>query len=282
MELRFTKMQGCGNDYIYLDCRTEPVPQEIAALAVRLSRRHLSVGADGIICICPAEAPGADAKMRIFNADGSEGKMCGNGIRCVAQWLREHEQACAQKEVLHIDSLSGQKTLERQPDGQWKVSMGRYSTQAADLPAVGLGEGPLVNRPLTAAGRPWRVTCISMGNPHCVTLAEDVDALRLEELGPGFEKHVCFPEGVNTEFVQQIAPARLKMRVWERGSGETWACGTGACAAAAALTEQGLCPTGEEIKVELRGGVLAIRVDQTRHVWMTGPAETVYEGTLRL
>lgn len=282
MELRFTKMQGCGNDYIYLDCRTQSVPREIAALAERLSRRHLSVGADGIICICPAETPGADAKMRIFNADGSEGKMCGNGIRCVAQWLREHDAACAEKEMLRIDSLSGQKTLERQPDGQWRVSMGRYSTRAADLPAVGMGEGPLIGLPLTAGGQTWRVTCVSMGNPHCVALVENAEALRLEDLGPGFEKHACFPEGVNTEFVQRIGPTRLKMRVWERGSGETWACGTGACAAAAALVEQGLCPPEQEIEVRLRGGVLTIRIGREKDVWMTGPARTVYEGTARL
>lgn len=279
MELRFTKMQGCANDYIYLDCRAAGVPQDIAGLAQRLSARRVSVGADGIVCICRAQTPGADAMMRIFNADGSEAKMCGNGIRCVAQWLREHDEACADKPVLRIDTHSGEKTLEYRGSGHWRVAMGRYSTQAAALPAAGLGEGALVGVPLTAGKGTWRVTCVSVGNPHCVTRVEDVQALKLEQLGPAFETHACFPEGVNTEFIQVVDPLHLKMRVWERGSGETWACGTGACAAVAAMTEEGLCPCGADVQVALRGGVLTIRVDAERNVWMTGPAVTVYEGT---
>ncbi len=279
MKLSFTKMQGCANDYIYLDCRTGGVPQQIVQLAQKLSRRHFSVGADGIICICAPQTPGADAMMRIFNADGSEGKMCGNGIRCVAQWLRTHTAECAKKSTLLIDSQSGMKTLRWQGNDSWQVEMGTYSTMPADLPAVNMGDGPLVNKMLTVDGKDWAVTCINVGNPHCVTIVPDVDVLVLEQVGPGFETHANFPERINTEFVQVMDDTHLKMRVWERGSGETWACGTGTCATVAALVEQGICPKGEEIHVALRGGELTIKVQPDRKLLMTGPAEVVYEGT---
>ena len=252
MKLSFTKMQGCANDYIYLDCRTSGVPEEIAALSERLSRRHFSIGADGIICICAPVTAGADAMMRIFNADGSEGKMCGNGIRCVAEWLYTHGVA---KPKLAIDTLSGLKTVSR------------------------MGEGPLVDLPLQVGENLWRVTCISVGNPHCVTIVPDVDSLKLEQIGPGFEHHENFPERINTEFVQVVDTTHLKMRVWERGSGETWACGTGTCATVAALTELGICPAGEDVHVQLRGGELTIRVLPGKQLLMTGAAETVCEGT---
>ena len=278
MKLSFTKMQGCANDYIYLDCRESGVPEQIVPLAQKLSRRHFSIGADGIICICAPMVAGGDAAMRIFNADGSEGRMCGNGVRCVAQWLYTHAAECAGKETLAIDTLSGRKTVTRKGEGLWQVEMGAYSTLPAALPAVHMGEGPLVDRPLTVEGKEWRVTCINVGNPHCVTVVEDVDGLKLEEIGPGFEHHENFPERVNTEFVQVVDATHLKMRVWERGSGETWACGTGTCATVAALTELGLCPAGEDIHVALRGGELVIRVLPGQHLLMTGAAETVYEG----
>ena len=280
MRLSFTKMQGCANDYIYLDCRASGVPADIAALARQLSARRVSVGADGIICICAAAA-GADAAMRMFNADGSEGRMCGNGIRCVAEWLYTHDSACA-KDSLRIDTASGQKLLRRAGEGRWQVEMGRYSPMAADLPAVHMGPGPLVGVPLAAAGRVWTVSCISVGNPHCVVPAEDVDGLDLAAIGPAFEGHENFPERVNTEFVQQLGPACLKMRVWERGSGETWACGTGACAAVSAFTELGRVPAGADIRVLLRGGELTIRVLPGRELLMTGDAVTVYEGTAQV
>ena len=215
MKLSFTKMQGCANDYIYLDCRASGVPADIAALAQRLSARHFSVGADGIICICAPVTPGADGRMRIFNADGSEAQMCGNGVRCVAEWLYTHG---VEKPVLTIDTNSGVKRITRQGAQLWQVAMGAYSTLPADLPAIHMGEGPLVDQPL------------------------------------------------------------LKMRVWERGSGETWACGTGTCATVAALTELGICPAGQDIHVQLRGGELVIRVLPGRQLLMTGSAVTVYEG----
>ena len=276
MELSFTKMQGCANDYIYLDCRTAGVPENIAALSEKLSRRHLSIGADGIICICAPRTAGADAMMRIFNADGSEGRMCGNGIRCVAEWLYTHG---VQKEQLAIDTLSGLKTITRRGEGLWQVEMGAYSTLPADLPAVNMGGAPLVDVPLEVDDNLWRVTCINVGNPHCVTVVPDVDALRLEEIGPAFEHHANFPERINTEFVQVVDATHLKMRVWERGSGETWACGTGTCATVAAMTELGICPAGEDVHVQLRGGELTIRVLPGNELRMTGAAETVCEGT---
>ena len=275
MKRSFTKMQGCANDYIYLDCRTSGVPGGIAALAQNLSRRHFSIGADGIICICAPATPGADGRMRIFNADGSEAQMCGNGIRCVAQWLYTHG---VPKEQLILDTNSGVKTVTRMGPELWQVEMGAYSTLAADLPAVNMGPGPLVDQPLEAAGNTWRVTCISVGNPHCVTVVPDVDSLKLEQIGPAFEHHPNFPQRINTEFVQVVDAAHLKMRVWERGSGETWACGTGTCATVAALTELGICPPDTDVHVALRGGELTIRVLPDKQLRMTGSAVTVYEG----
>ena len=259
MKLSFTKMQGCANDYIYLDCRTSGVPEQIAALSERLSRRHFSIGADGIICICAPVTAGADAI-----------------IRCVAEWLYTHGVA---KPKLAIDTLSGLKTVSRMGEGLWQVEMGTYTAMAAALPAVNMGEGPLVDLPLEVEENLWRVTCISVGNPHCVTIVPEVDSLKLEQIGPGFEHHENFPERINTEFVQVVDATHLKMRVWERGSGETWACGTGTCATVAALTELGICPAGEDVHVQLRGGELTIRVLPGKQLLMTGAAETVCEGT---
>ncbi len=279
MKQNFTKMQGCGNDYIYLDCRAQGVPANIAALCRAWCPRHLAIGADGIICICAPLTPGAHATMRMFNADGSEGRMCGNGVRCVAEWLRTHEPTLAETSPLEIDTGSGRKQLEYLGDGIWKVNMGQYSTMPQDLPAVGLGDKDLVNVPLTVAERTWQVTCVSMGNPHCVTLVEDTDSLPLAQIGPDFENHPAFPQQVNTEFIQVQDATHLKMRVWERGSGETWACGTGTCAAVAAMVEQGICAADTDVQVQLLGGELTIRVLPDHTIYMTGPAQVVYEGT---
>ena len=282
MKFSFTKMQGCANDYIYLDCRSSGVPENIVPLARQLSARHFSVGADGIICICAPETPGADGTMRIFNADGSEAQMCGNGIRCVAEWLHVHEPACAAKPVLKIDTRSGRKTLTRMGKELWQVEMGAYSTRAADLPAVNMGKGPLVRCPLTVDGKTWEVTCISVGNPHCVTLVPEVDGLKLEAIGPAFESHPNFPERINTEFVEFVDRTHLKMRVWERGSGETWACGTGACAAVVAAVENGLCPAGETVRVMVRGGDLYVRYLADGSVFLMGDAQKIYEGDIEI
>ena len=278
MKLSFTKMQGCANDYIYLDCRASGVPADIAALAQRLSARHFSVGADGIICICAPVTPGADGRMRIFNADGSEAQMCGNGVRCVAEWLYTHG---VEKPVLTIDTNSGVKRISRQGAQLWQVEMGAYSTLPADLPAIHMGEGPLVDQPLTVEGKVWKVTCISVGNPHCVVFCSRVDGVDVARIGPQFEHAPYFPDRINTEFIRVVNKNTIKMRVWERGSGETLACGTGACAVAVACALNG--KTGSQVDVELLGGVLNIRWDRENdRVYMTGPAVEVYHGEIGL
>ena len=282
MQLNFTKMHGTGNDYIYLDCRRTGLPARVRAWAVELSRRHFSVGADGIICVCPPATPGAEATMRMFNADGSEGKMCGNGVRCVAEFLYTHGLP---KDSLEIDTLSGRKTLRRLGAGQWQAEMGRFSALAADLPAVGVGEGPLIHLALDAAGKTWDAAGISMGNPHCVVPWPDEEVPTggaLAAIGPAFEHHPAFPERTNTEFVYQYSPTRVKMRVWERGSGETLACGTGACATVAALALRGLCPRETPVTVELLGGELQITVLADDRVLLAGPAETAFTGTVEV
>ncbi len=275
--LRFTKMHGCGNDYVYINCFEEQV-EDPAALAVRLSDRHKGVGGDGVILICPSDV--ADAKMRMFNLDGSEGKMCGNGIRCVAKYVYDH--AIARKKELHIETLSGVKTcLIHEEGGEARavtVDMGDAILAPEEIP-VRWESGPLVAENVEVAGGIYEITCVSMGNPHCVIFGGDPDELDLPEIGPQFEHDPLFPQGVNTEFIQVLDSHTLKMRVWERGSGETMACGTGACASAVAAVLCGHCPRGEDILVHLRGGDLTIRWDQDR-VWMTGEAVSVFEGTV--
>ncbi len=282
MKLRFTKMQGCGNDYIYLDCRTAGVPANIAALAAEWSARHFSVGADGIICICAPITNGADATMRIFNADGSEGLMCGNGIRCVAQWLRTHLLTCRDKEALTIDTQSGTKTMRYCGSGCWQVEMGGYTTSAAQIPAHNMGVGAAVGMPICAAGQDWRATCVNVGNPHCVVVVPEVASFAVAKIGPAFESHVNFPQRINTEFVQVVSPTHLKMRVWERGSGETYACGTGTCATVAAMVAQGICARESDVAVECIGGTLTIRITADDTIYMTGPAKTVFEGEIEV
>ena len=277
--LHFTKMHGCGNDYVYINCFEEQV-EDPTALAVRLSDRHKGIGGDGVILICPSEV--ADAKMRMFNLDGSEGKMCGNGIRCVAKYVYDH--GIARKEDLKIETLSGIKTcLIHAENGEAQtvtVDMGDAILTPEEIP-VKLPGQRVVNQNVEVAGGIYEVTCVSMGNPHCVIFCGDPDDLDLPEIGPLFEHDPLFPQGVNTEFIQVIDQHTLKMRVWERGSGETMACGTGACASAVAAILCSHCPAGEEILVRLRGGDLTIRVEGSR-VWMTGEAVTVFEGTVKL
>lgn len=278
MRISFTKMHGCGNDYIYLDCRQTGLPEHVADWSVKLSRRHLSVGADGIICICPPSTPGADATMRMFNADGSEGKMCGNGVRCVAEFLYTHG---VPRDTLEIDTLAGRKTLRRLGEGQWQAEMGCFSAMAADLPAVDVGEGPLVHMTVEAAGRSWDAVGVSMGNPHCVVEWPDENlptGMDLAAIGPDFEKNKIFPEGVNTEFIYVRDATHLKMRVWERGSGETMACGTGACASAVAMVLRGVSPRDIPIQIDLLGGTLSVTVRSDDHVLLSGPAETAFIG----
>lgn len=284
MKLSFTKMQGCANDYIYLDCRTSGVPEQTAALSERLSRRHFSIGADGIICICAPVTAGADAMMRIFNADGSEGKMCGNGIRCVGKYLYDNGMTDG-RTTITIDTLSGVKTLELTvKDGKMqsaRVDMGAAILAPREIPVDMDGEN-VISAPIVVDEKVYHMTCVSMGNPHCVIFQkEDVDDLDLTRIGPKFEHHPLFPERVNTEFVNVLPDGSLKMRVWERGSGETWACGTGSCATGVAACLNGFANKNEDIVVHLRGGDLTIRyTDET--VFMTGAATTVFKGEIEI
>ena len=271
---RFYKMHGIGNDYIYFDCFDGELPDPEGA-SRKLSDRHFSVGGDGIVMICKSDV--ADGKMRMFNADGSEGKMCGNAIRCVGKFL--YEIKGVRKDVLTVETLSGIKTLYLNvADGKVasvRVDMGKAELTPANIPARFEGDRA-VGVPLTVEGKTYAVTCVSMGNPHCVVF-EDPDDLDLEKIGPAFEHHDAFPERVNTEFVRVMGKNEVKMRVWERGSGETWACGTGACAVAVACVLNGYCEKGEDVTVHLRGGDLVIRYTDEA-VFMTGGATLAFTG----
>lgn len=278
--MEFTKMQGCGNDYIYFNCMEQEL-SEPGPLSVRLSDRHFGIGGDGIVLICRSDL--ADAKMRMFNADGSEGKMCGNAIRCVGKYLSDNG-IIGDKNELDIETLSGVKhlILHKQRGGVRSVTvdMGPAQMRPASLPVLIEGTR-VVNSPVEIGGTSYNITCVSMGNPHCVVLCDDVDGLEIEKIGPQFENSELFPERVNTEFIKLTGKNTLRMRVWERGSGETWACGTGACAAAVAAVENGLCTKGEDIIVQLNGGNLVIKyTDKT--VTMTGTAEKVFDGIIKL
>ena len=283
MKLNFTKMHGCGNDYIYIDCFKNTIdnPEE---LAIRLSRRHFSVGSDGVILVCPSDV--ADAKMRMFNADGSEGKMCGNGIRCVAKFV--HDNKLSDRNPLRIETLSGIKTiiLLFDTDGNCVgagVDMGAPILEPEKIPS-GFKVSPAVNQPIEVDGKEYSVTAVSMGNPHCVVFTDDSFDLKnfdIEKTGRKFENHPLFPERVNTEFVKVLAPDILEMRVWERGSGETYACGTGACATVVAACLCGYSEKNKPVTVRLLGGELRITYSDAT-VYMEGPAETVYYGCIEL
>lgn len=262
VSMRFTKMQGLGNDYVYLDC-TKESPEDLPALAVRISDRHFGVGSDGLICVCPSEK--ADFRMRMFNADGSEGEMCGNGIRCVGKFV--YDKGLTDKTVITIETLAGIKEIHL------SVERGKVLSVTVDM---GIPEVENA-RTLEILGRKYEIRPVSMGNPHAVTFLDGIDDLKLEELGPHFENHPSFPNRTNTEFVEVLSPKLLRMRVWERGSGETLACGTGACAVLVAAVLAGRAERSATIR--LRGGDLQIRWDEIdKHIYMTGPAVTVFEG----
>ena len=278
MKFNFTKMHGIGNDYVYVNCMDRELekPEEIS---IAVSPRHFSVGSDGLIMICSSDK--ADAKMRIFNADGSEAKMCGNGIRCVGKFL--YDKGIVNKTEITVDTLSGVKKLKLNvKDGKVDtvcVDMGKAILEPEKIPVK--ADKIMINEPVTVAGKEYKLTAVSMGNPHAVCFVDDVDSLDLEKIGPDFENLSIFPDRVNTEFVTVLDDHTIKMRVWERGSGETWACGTGACAVAVAACENGFCKKGEDIKIKLKGGDLIINyTDET--VYMTGNAEKVFEGEVEV
>lgn len=278
-KLKFVKMQGCGNDYIYFDCFEQQI-DDPEALAVKLSDRHFGVGGDGVVLICPSKL--ADVKMRMFNIDGSEGKMCGNAIRCVGKYM--HDVRGLDKAVVTVETLSGIKTLKLiVKDGVAvgaEVDMGKAELDPKKIPVALDGE-TVIDRPVKIGGGEYRITCVSTGNPHCVVFGGDPAELDLPAIGPKFESDPLFPERVNTEFIEVIDDHTLKMRVWERGSGETLACGTGTCATVVAAVLCGYAQADTEVEVELLGGTLRIRWDRENNlVYMTGPATVVYDGEI--
>lgn len=277
--MNFTKMQGIGNDYIYVNCFEEQVSNP-SELSVRLSDRHFGIGSDGLILIEPSKI--ADCRMDMYNAHGSQGKMCGNGIRCVGKYV--YERGIARKKVLTVETLSGTKTLTLNVrDGkvlEVEVNMGRPILKPEEIPARFSGENA-VNVPLSVDGQIYRVTCVSMGNPHCAVFVDHTENFPVREIGPKFETHPAFPQKVNTEFIQILNRGEIKMRVWERGSGETLACGTGACASAVACILNG--KTDRQVLIHLLGGDLRIRWDEiSGDMFMKGPAEFSFDGTVEL
>lgn len=274
--MRFTKMQGLGNDYVYINCFEECV-KDPAALAVQMSDRHFGIGSDGLILIRPSEQ--ADFWMDMYNADGSSSQMCGNGIRCVAKYV--HDRGLTDRTEFTIESGGAVKTVrltldEQGGTAQVTVGMGAPILESPQIP-VRSETSRFINVPVELAGQNWELTAVSMGNPHAVCFVENVDALDLETIGPQFEHHQLFPERTNTEFVRVIDRQTLQMRVWERGSGETLACGTGACASLVAAVLTGRAE--REATLLLRGGELHIRWDETSNeIYMTGPASFVFDG----
>lgn len=273
--MKFTKMHGCGNDYIYVDCTQAPM-EDPSGFAIRYSDRHKGIGSDGLITINPSQQ--GDFRMAMYNADGSEGAMCGNGIRCVGKFV--YDNGLTDKTHLVIETKAGLKYLDLTvEDGKVtrvRVDMGRATTQASAVPVVGLGD-EVVGQRVTVDGRDWTMTCVSVGNPHAVVWADEVASMELEKIGPKFEHNPIFPDRVNTEFARVIDRENIEMRVWERGSGETLACGTGATATAYAAWRCGL--TGKKVTIHLLGGELELEYDEAQDtMFMTGPAETVFEG----
>ncbi len=273
--IHFTKMHGIGNDYIYVNCMEKELDNPSDA-SIKMSPRHFAVGADGLVMICASEA--ADAKMRMFNADGSEGKMCGNAIRCVGKYL--YDNGIVKKEKITVETLSGIKSLSLHiVNGKVdsvQVDMGYAVTAPEQIPV--LWQGEMINQAVEVNGSSYGLTAVSMGNPHAVTFLDEIASLELEKIGPDFEHLSIFPDRVNTEFVKVIDRNTLEMRVWERGSGETYACGTGACATVAAAVLNGYCDTDTEVTVRLIGGELRIVCQKDMRILMTGKAQKVYDG----
>ena len=274
--MRFTKMHGAGNDYIYINGLQEKIPQDIPSTAIAVSDRHTGIGGDGMVLICPSEV--ADARMRMFNADGSESEMCGNAIRCVAKFV--YDRGIAKKTELKVETGRGILTMQLIPgrDGlieQVRVNMGTPILASALIPTLLSGDPPK-DVPLDVAGQKIPVTCVSMGNPHCITFVDEVNDDWVLRIGPQIERHPMFPRRVNAEFIQVISPSEFIMRVWERGSGETMACGTGACAAAVAGVLTGR--TERTVTAHLRGGDLKLEWANDGNVFMTGPATEVFSG----
>lgn len=279
--MKFTKMQGIGNDYVYVDCFQETVNNP-SAVAKFVSDRHFGIGSDGLILVKPSDV--ADCEMDMYNLDGSQGAMCGNGIRCVAKFA--YDKGIVHKKNISVATKSGIKYLEltvkNNKVSSVRVNMGSPILNAKTIPVVSEKE-QVINEPLTVNGEVYHITAVSMGNPHAIVYMDDVKNLDIAEIGPMFENHINFPDRINTEFVKVIDRHTLQMRVWERGSGETLACGTGACAVAVASTLNDLVDEDVPVTVKLLGGDLEILWNRQENlVYMTGPATTVFEGEIDL
>lgn len=273
--MKFTKMHGCGNDYVYVNLFEEKIDNP-AELSIKVSDRHFGIGSDGLITIGPSDV--ADFRMRIYNADGSEAEMCGNGIRCVAKYVYDHKMT--DKTEISVESGAGIKYLtlfvEQGKVEQVRVDMGEPILEPAQIPVLAEGD-KVVDEPIEVCGKTWNMTCVSMGNPHAVVFVDNVADFEIEKYGPHFEKHERFPKRTNTEFVEIISREEINMRVWERGSDETWACGTGTCASVMACILNNR--TDNKVLVHLRGGDLTIEYNEkTNHIFMTGPATEVFSG----
>jgi diaminopimelate epimerase len=279
MSIAFSKYQGLGNDFILIDNRHSDTPMIEPEEAIIWCDRHFGIGADGVIFVLPGQN-GADYTMRIFNSDGSEPEMCGNGIRCMAKFVAELEGKTDLGVTYKIHTLAGMITPEVLLEGNVLVDMGEPHLSAAEIPtSLGMLDHQVVNQSMDVDGKSWTVTCVSMGNPHCMTFVDDANAIDLEKIGPKFEHHPVFPQRTNTEFVQVIRPDYVRMRVWERGAGITLACGTGACATVVAGVLTG--KSDRSCTVELPGGCLQILWSQAdNRVYMTGPAELVFTGAI--
>jgi diaminopimelate epimerase len=277
MIIEFSKYQGLGNDFILIDNRHAQEPIITPKEAVKMCDRHFGIGADGVIFVLPGQN-NTDYRMRIFNSDGSEPEMCGNGIRCLAQFIANLSGDEKSNKSYRIDTLAGVITPVLQGEGQVRVDMGMPKLTAAQIPTTLVsGEEKVINQPLEVVDRSWFVTCVSMGNPHCITFVDDVEAIDLNSIGAKFEHHPVFPQRTNTEFIQVVSRNYLKMRVWERGAGITLACGTGACASVVAGVLNNLCD--RLCTVELPGGCLTIEWSELdQKVYMTGPAFKVFSG----
>lgn len=277
--MKFTKMQGCGNDYVYMDC-TKSLIENIPETAIKVSDRHFGVGSDGLILVRSSKV--ADFMMDMYNQDGSHSNMCGNGIRCVAKFV--YDKGLTDKTRLKIETGSGIKdldlTVENGKVTYVTVNMGAPITKPSLIP-VALDKEILIKEPINVGGNSYEITCVSMGNPHAVVFVDDPKKVPIETIGPLFEHHTLFPERTNTEFIHVIDRNHIEMRVWERGAGETLACGTGACASAMACILNGY--TDHEVTVSLRGGELKIQYDESKdRVFLTGPAKTVFEGEIEI
>lgn len=276
--MEFTKMEGLGNDYIYFNCLDNEI-ESPEKLAIKLSDRHFGVGGDGIILIMRSDK--ADFRMRMFNADGSEGQMCGNASRCIGKYV--YEKGLTTKEEITLETLAGIKYLKlRLKDKKVisvEVNMGKAILESKNIPVLSNNE-KVINEKVYIASKDYNITCVSMGNPHCIVFLDKIDDLDLEKIGPAFENDKMFPERINTEFIEVVDKTTIKMRVWERGSGETMACGTGACAASVAAVLNDYCEIGKEITVKLLGGDLKINYLPDGTVYMTGPCKFVFEGRI--